>query len=156
LTCLFEREGDYHYNFYLQIQYDYETKKVAYVSPPSSTEQELADIINGKADNIYLMPEYVTSFLMARNVKLQFSGVDTNSVTRAMQFMFGLSTGGSGTAILKGVPLMLGGNAQIGFHFGRKTMTAHRTANGMIIEIPGAQVIGYYTQVMPQFPKQQN
>jgi hypothetical protein len=140
----------------LQIQYDYETKKAAYVSPPSSSEQELADIINGKADNIYVMPEYVTSFLMARNVRLQFSGVDTNSVNRAMQFMFGLSTGGSGTLVLEGVPLVFGADARIGFQFGRKTMTAHRTANGMIIEIPGAQVIGYYTQVMPQFPKEQN
>ncbi len=102
------------------------------------------------------MPEYVTSFLLARNIRLQFSGVDTNSVNRAMQFMFSHSRGGSGTAVLEGVPVVFGGNARIGFHFGRKTMTAHRTANGMIIEIPGAQVIGYYTQVMPQFPKEQN
>lgn len=140
----------------MQIQFDYETKKTAYVSPPSSTEQELADIINGKADNIYVMPEYVTSFLLARDVKLQFSGLDSNTVSRAMQAMFGLSTDASAMIILKGVPLVVGANTEAGFRFSRNSMTADRTANGMIIEIPGAQVIGYYTQVMPQFPKEQN
>ena len=140
----------------MQIQYDYETKKIAYVSPPSSTEQELADIINGKADNIYVMPEYVTSFLLARDVKLQFSGLDSNSVSRAMQAMFGYSIDVGASLILEGVPLVVGGSGNLGFRFSRNSMTADRTANGMIIEIPGAQVIGYYTQVMPQFPKEQN
>ena len=62
---------------YLQVQYESETKNIAYVSPPPSTEQEFVGIVNGKADNIYIMPEYVTSFLLAHNIKLQFSGLDS-------------------------------------------------------------------------------
>ena len=102
------------------------------------------------------MPEYVTSFLLARNVRLQFSGLDSNTVSRAMQTMFGFSNDASALFIYEGIPLVVGGNAQAGFRFSRNSMTADVTANGMIIEIPGTQVIGYYTQVMPQFPKEQN
>ena len=126
------------------------------MSPPPSTEQKLADIINGKDDNIYMMPEYVTSFLLARHVKLQFSGLDSNSVSKAMQFMTSHSGSASGTTVLKGVPLVFSVKGGVGLNIGWKSMTAHRTANGMAIEIPGAQIIGYYTQVMPQFPKEQN
>ena len=93
---------------------------------------------------------------MARNVKLQFSGLDSKSVDRAMQLMVGLSQAASGTIILEGVPVMFNANRQFSFHFGRRSVTADRTANGMVIHIPGAQIIGYYTQVMPQFPKSQD
>ena len=103
-----------------------------------------------------MMPEYVTSFLLARHVKLQFSGLDSNSVGRAMQFMTSHSDSASGSAVLKGVPFVFSAKGGIGLHFGWKSMTTHRTTNGMAIEIPGAQIIGYYTQVMPQFPKEQN
>ena len=102
------------------------------------------------------MSEYVTSFLLARNVKLQFSGLDSNNVNRAMQLIASLTNSGSVSAVMKGVPVMFNFNAQVGVHFGRKSVTADRTANGMIIHIPGAQIIGYYTQVMPQFPKEQS
>ena len=38
----------------------------------------------------------------------------------------------------------------------KQSVTADRTANGMIINIPGAQIIGYYTEVLPRFPQSQN
>ena len=136
----------------LQVHYDSETKKIAYVSPPPSTELEFADIINGKADNSYIMPEYVTSFLLGCNITLQFSDLDSKTVSRAMQLIVSKSLRASG--IIEGIPFSLG--EQTDLRFGRKSVTAHRTANGMIIHIPAAQVIGYYTRVVPQFPKQQN
>ena len=131
----------------LQVQFDYETRKTAYVSPLPSTEQQLADSINGKDDNIYVMPEYVTSFLLSRNVKLQFSGLDSKTVSTAMQFVGGIS---AGVGVI-GLPFSVNRRAE--FHAGVKHMTADRTVDGMVIHIPGAQLIGYYTQVMPQFPK---
>ena len=97
------------------------------------------------------MPEYVTSFLMARNVRLQYAGLDFNTVSKSMQVMVGIQTGGGPGYGLMGN--MFGGG--VGVNVGKKSMSAHRTANGMVIEIPGAQIIGYYTQVMPQFPKVQ-
>jgi hypothetical protein len=132
----------------MQVQHDSESQKFAYVSPPPSSEKQLADIVNGKHKNIYLMPEYVTSFLLARNIKLQFSGLDSKSVSKGMQMMAGGSvTGGYN---------MFSFSASVGVQKGKQSVTADRTANGMVIHIPGAQIIGYYTQVMPQFPKDQS
>lgn len=47
-------------------------------------------------------------------------------------------------------------SASVGIGKEKQSITADRTATGMIINIPGAQVIGYYTQVVPQFPREQN
>ena len=94
------------------------------------------------------MPEYVTSFLLARNVKLQFSGLDSRSVSKAMQMVAGASITGSYN--------MFSLSASVGINKGKQSVTADRTANGMVIHIPGAQIIGYYTQVLPQFPKEQS
>lgn len=46
--------------------------------------------------------------------------------------------------------------ASVGIGKTKQSVTADRTANGMIINIPGAQVIGYYTEVLPRFPQTQN
>ena len=90
----------------------------------------------------------MTSFLLARNVKLQFSGLDSSSVSHAMQMMAGGSLSGSYD--------MFSLSASVGIGKEKQSITSDRTANGMIINIPGAQVIGYYTQVVPQFPREQN
>ena len=132
----------------MQVQQDSETRKSTFVSPPPSSEEDLRKYINGERDNLYLLPEYVTSFLLARNVKLQFSGLDSSSVSHAMQMMAGGSISGSYD--------MFSMSASVGIGKEKQSVTADRTANGMIINIPGAQVIGYYTQVMPQFPRDQH
>ena len=99
------------------------------------------------------MPEYVSSFLLARNVKLQFSGVDSSSVTKAMQLIAGGHlTAGLSTEIIPVFSI----EPSVGVQKGKQSVIADRTTNGMVIHIPGAQIIGYYTQVMPQFPKQQS
>ena len=134
-------------NIYIQVQQDSETQKKTYVSPPSGNEADFRNYINGDTPNLYLIPEYVTSFLLARDVKLQFSGLDSSSVSHAMQMMAGGSLSGSYD--------MFSLSASIGIGKEKQSITADRTANGMIINIPGAQVIGYYTQVVPQFPRDQ-
>lgn len=132
----------------MQVQTDGDTAKSTYVSPPSSNEKDLREYINGNRGHLYLLPEYVTSFLLARNVKLQFSGLDSSSVSHAMQMMAGGSISGSYD--------MFSLSASVGIGKEKQSTTADRTANGMIINIPGAQVIGYYTQVLTQFPRDQN
>ena len=95
----------------------------------------------------YKLPEYTTGFLLARKIEMEFSGLDSATVTSTMNEMSHKS--GSG-----------------GFLFFRaqasETKTKHtshtnvqRTASGMKISIPGAQLVGYYTQVLPRFPVNQ-
>ena len=122
-------------------------QKNTYVSPGPSSEKTLRDVIGGGTDNLYLLPEYVSSFLLARNVKLQYSGVDANSVSHAMQMMAGGSFSGNYG--------MFSMSASVGISKTKQSINADRTANGMIITIPGAQIIGYFTEVLPQFPRSQ-
>ena len=89
---------------------------------------------------------------MARNVRLEYTGLDSSSTSKSMEVMLDFKSGGGPGYGLMGN--MFGGG--FGVKVGKKSLNAHRTASGMVIEIPGAQIIGYYTQVMPQFPKEQN
>ena len=93
------------------------------------------------------MPEYVTGFLLARNVKLQFSGVDARSTSHLTQ----LTVSANFHASYKGFAMA----GAVGVNHKKQSSTVDRTANGMIINIPGAQVIGYYTTVLPMFPLKQ-
>ena len=105
------------------------------------------DYVTGSKDDHYLLPEYVTSFLLARNLKLQFSGVNTKSASYLTQLM----VGGSITASYD----MFSVSASVGVNNAKQSATADRTSNGIILNIPGAQVIGYYTTVLPKFPAKQ-
>ena len=98
----------------------------------------------GVDDIVYRLPEYVTSFLLARDTELEFSNLNRKA------FRDTVSTFTKETH-----------TTQYFFYKSTKTKTrsshtstskVHRTANGMKIMIPGAQVIGYYTQKLPQFP----
>ena len=90
------------------------------------------------------MPEYVTGFLLARNVKLQFSELNQKSANHLTQLMVGASFSASFGAFSL--------SAAVDKNKIKQKMTADRTANGMVINIPGAQIIGYYTTVLPKFP----
>ena len=135
-----------------QVQRDSETGKTAYVSPPPADDRKLAEIVDGFSDNIYLMPEYVTSFLLARNVRLEFSGMDSKTVSTAIQ----LSAGVRAHAGIRGYGMFGGVNSHLSANYGRQWANTRSRTDGMVIEIPGAQIIAYYTNVMPQFPKEQN
>ena len=93
------------------------------------------------------MPEYVSSFLIAKDLKLEFSGMDSASVSRGMQF--------AATAKFSGTYNMVNLNAAVGVNKNTQSLTADRTSTGMIITVPGAQIIGYYTNVLPKFPQDQ-
>lgn len=114
------------------------------------SEIEFINKINGDSsgtDTIYQLPEYVTSFLLAREVELEFSNINrrafrdtvstfTHHSAHANFFCFSASFSSTRS------------NYQ-------SRSSVHRTANGMTIKMPGAQVIGYYTQILPKFPADQ-
>ena len=130
------------------MQHNEEEQKKTFVSPGLSlTEGQFRDAVNGAGNdgNLYLLPEYVTSFVLARDVKLQFFGLDSSTVTHVMQLTAGMSVSASFD--------MFTLSESFGIGLMKQSVTADRTANGMIINIPGAQIIGYYTQVVPQFPR---
>ena len=131
----------------MKVQRDEVTQKNTYVSPGPRTDKELKSAIGGETGSLFLMPEYVTSFLLGRDVRLEFSGLDANSVSHAMQSMVGASFSASYD--------MFSMSAAVGIGKTKQSVNADRTANGMIINIPGAQVIGYYTEVLPTFPRAQ-
>ena len=116
----------------------------AFVSPGRHFKE--ADFYNelSRSDVKYKLPEYTTGFLLARKVELEFSGLDSQTVTSTMSEMSHKS----------------GGGGFFCFHASasetKTKQTSHvqvqRTANGMKISIPGAQIIGYYTEVLPRFP----
>jgi len=88
----------------------------------------------------YKLPEYTTGFLLARKVELNFSGLDSDTVVSLMDEMSHTSAGGGFFCFRAGASVT------------KTKQTSHvrvdRTANGMSIKIPGAQIIGYFTEVM--------
>ena len=135
----------------MQAQRNEEDQTNTFVSPGPKDERTFRDYVAGSKDDRYLLPEYVTSFLLARNVKLQFSGVDAKSSSHFTQLMVGASV----TASVPVDAYVFGMSASVGVTHTKQTATADRTADGIILNIPGAQVIGYYTTVLPKFPAKQ-
>ena len=131
-------------NFALQASFDETEQKATFVSPGPKDESTFRDYVAGTKSNRYLMPEYVTGFLLARKIVLQFSGVDAKSANHLTQLMVGASFSASYNIFSL--------SAAVDKNKMRQSMTADRTANGMVINIPGAQIIGYYTTVLPKFP----
>ena len=95
----------------------------------------------------YRLPEYVTSFLLARDIELEFSGVDANTIRDTLD-EYSHTSGSGGFLFFRASASVTKSN-----HWSQ--VTAQRTANGMAIKIPGTQLIGYYTQKLPKFPLHQ-
>ena len=117
--------------------------KTAKVSPGPKTDENAH--INDITSNTYLLPEYVTGLLLSRNVTLDFK-VDSAS-TSARAVSVGHSTSVSG----RYGPW----RASFSYNYGKRerSFRTESTSDGLRITIPGAQVIGYFTQVTPKFPK---
>ena len=100
---------------------------------------------------IYRLPEYVTSFLLARDVELEFDGSFNRNVYRNTVSCMTRSCPANYFYFSTSIPI-----ASYSRSSGQTSKSSkskvHRTANGMKIQIPGAQVIGYYTQKLPRFP----
>lgn len=119
----------------------------SYVSPGRDfTETELLKEIS-ETDIQYKLPEYTTGFLLARKIELEFSGLDSSTVTSTMNQMSSFSAGGGF--------LFFRASTSVTKTKRSSHVQVKRTGSGMKIAIPGAQIIGYYTQVMPRFPVNQ-
>ena len=117
-----------------------------YVSPGrGETEVDFYNLL--RTSNQYKLPEYTTAFLLARNIELEFSGVDEKTVASTMSRMSHFSGGGGF--------LFFHASASVTSTKQTSDVQVKRTANGMKINIPGAQIIGYYTETLPRFPVNQ-
>ncbi len=114
------------------------------MSPGESSEKDFVSKIQTNRDVKYLLPQYVTGLLLARNVELDFQTESLEYSTRAVRESYGASLSG-GFAFF---------STSFSFNHGRSHSTTRMetTATGVRVSIPGAQVIGYYTQVVPRFP----
>ena len=133
---------------YVQVDNTATGAKVLGAPGKSLSEKDFINAITvekgGPDDIIYRLPEYVTSFLLARDVELEFSNLNKETFRNTMSSVTQHAVTGNFLAFSANFA-----------HTNAKSNTAskvHRTANGMKIVIPGAQVIGYYTQKLPKFP----
>ena len=101
-----------------------------------------------KRDANYLLPEYVTGLLLSRNVNIELRGIDVSHAGRAVH-----SASRSSYSARAGFGFW-SASVSAGHSSSRssKTYSMESSSDGLRITIPGAQVIGYYTQVMPRFP----
>ena len=106
----------------------------------------------------YQLPQYVTGFLLARDIALEFDGVDRETSATVMRASnFGSSATASGSAGWG--PFKFSGRSDYssssgGAVRGRASFQASSTTSGMKISVPGVQVIGYYAHVVDKFPIQ--
>ena len=102
------------------------------------------------------MPQYITAFVLCRNIELEFTGVDKATSSSVMRSSRASSSSGGSSS---------GGWGPFGFS-GRgdyssaadyrsssgSSFAASTTTSGMKIKIPGVQIIGYFNQVVKKFP----
>lgn len=99
----------------------------------------------GTNNPTYILPHYVTGLLLARNVEVEFSIADASVSARAVR---------QSTSIgVSGRVAFWSASFSTSFGHSERTMSVESSATGLRVSIPGAQVIGYYTQVVPLFPK---
>ena len=95
-------------------------------------------------DQPYLLPEFVSAFLLAKDIEMEFTGIDSETQVFMKQ---------------QSAERKLSGNfacftASSAFDYGDADINIHTesTIDGLKIKIPGAQAIGYYTTILPCFP----
>ena len=99
----------------------------------------------------YMLFQYPTAFLLAKDVTMEFSGLDAKTKQSALSTSFGLSSKGNfGPFSFGSGPVKLGLSPSMSTS--SNNMRASATADGLKIELPGAQIIGYYCDVVPKFP----
>ena len=118
------------------------------VSPGFMPEKDFFNEIKGTSGAFkYLLSQYPTAFLLAKDVSMEFSGLDASTKQSALTVSVGVSVkGGWGPVSFGGSTSASGSSSQ---------MQASSTADGLKIDIPGAQIIGYYCDVVPKFPAKQ-
>ena len=92
----------------------------------------------------YLLPEYINAFLLAKDIELNFIGVDASAKSHFME------QSASGT--ISGNYGPFSASASTSYGSSDSSLQVESTATGLKIRIPGAQVIGYFAKLMPRFP----
>ena len=116
------------------------------------SEAEFINAISGGEgpdDVSYRLPEFVTSFLLTKDVELEIIS-KSNKLYQA--FVGSSITSSSSDSQQKFFVAYSMSSSSQSREFGGATTKVHKTSTGMKIKIPGAQVIGYYTQKLPKFP----
>ena len=132
---------------FLALQQQTHEDVTAFVSPGREFSESAFYEELSQTHTKYKLPEYTTGFLLARKIELEFSGLDKETVRSTVSQMSRRSGGGG----------FLFFRASYSSSSSKKSshVSVKQTASGMKIKIPGAQVIGYYTQVVPRFPVSQ-
>ena len=107
-------------------------------------ERDFITTIQPGTSPAYVLPQYATGFLLSRNIELEFDNQDASYSARAVRTSF--------SASVSGRVGIWSGSVNTNYGSRRRTTRYETTANGLRISIPGAQLIGYYTQVVPKFP----
>ena len=116
---------------------------------PKQTDREFVKAVQDSTrtgQKHYRIPQYITGLLLCRNLDLEFSGLDQQASRSfvATSMSAGLDVGYG--------PFSL--SSSFASSNQKASFNARSTATGLQVKAPGAQVIGYYTEVVPQFPVQ--
>ncbi len=108
-------------------------------------QQDESQFINEVINKNYLLPEYVTGLILSRNIQFEFKGITADVAAHAVSISHRASLSGGWGPF----------RASYSYGYGKqeRTYNAEATSNGLRITIPGAQIIGYVTQVVPEFPQ---
>lgn len=92
----------------------------------------------------YQLPEYTTAFLLAKDISLRFRGLHSSTISHTVESSASAQFSGSYG------PFSASASYSQGHHSSHLKVSS--LSDGLHIDIPGAQIIGYYTSVLPKFP----
>ena len=113
-----------------------------------------ADFINaitggdGPDEYIYRLPEYVTSFLLAKNIEFEISSKSSSLYRTFVSEMSSTSH----TSAMNVLVAQVRSSSFSSTSSSKGRSQVERTASGFKLKVPGVLVIGYYTTVLPKFP----
>lgn len=91
----------------------------------------------------YVLPEFSNAFLLAKDIEVEFIGVDEQSKNYALERSAkGQLSGNLGCFSI----------SSSSFEHMETRMESESTIDGLKIKVPGAQIIGYFTTILPCFP----
>ena len=111
-----------------------------------------------KSNQNYRLPQYVTGFLLARDIEMEFRGVDKQTSENIIRSSYQSYRSSSSNSYSGGWgPFSFASSSDYSSSFSSRrqnsaSFQASATTSGLKIRVPGCQVIGYYTQVVPKFP----
>ena len=95
-----------------------------------------------------MLPEFVSAFMLAKDIEMEFLGVDSKTKGHTLQQ--------SASGRLSGSYLTFSASSSFSYGSTSSSLQTESTADGLKFKIPGAQLIGYYTTLLPCFPYDQN